>query len=145
MQNSTTLFRRNSKTSRGRRDSETDYQLPGIYLSTLSRRGWTLNVPDMVSSFTRSQGKLQRRALKDRPGCETVLVFYKVTSEGRECLSLPCLSHQWDLWEQQPKLQLQTLHETEPEMEISMASDLTHQPQALHMDQLLSPPPLLKI
>ena len=54
----------------------------------------------MVSSFTRSKGKLQRRALKDRP--------LKIKDRL--------------------KLQLQTLHETEPEMEISMASDLTHQP-----------------
>ena len=28
-----------------------------------------------------------------KPGCETVLAFWEVTSEGRECLNLPRLSH----------------------------------------------------
>ena len=48
-----------SKTSRGRSVSGKDLQLPGIYLSALSRSGSRLNVPDMASSPRQSQDKLQ--------------------------------------------------------------------------------------
>ena len=30
------------------------------------------------------------KSTKNKPDCETVLAFYKVTSEGRKCLNLPC-------------------------------------------------------
>ena len=48
-----------AKTSRGRRDFGRQSQLPGIYLSSLSRSGSRLNVPDMTSSLKQSQDKLQ--------------------------------------------------------------------------------------
>ena len=47
--------------------------LPGNYLSTLSRSGLRLNVPDIVSSLRQSQDKQLRRAQNDRPGCFSFL------------------------------------------------------------------------
>ena len=65
----------------------------------------------MASSLRRSQDKLLRRAPKDRPVCRTVSVFYEVTSEGREFLSLLRSTHQCALQQQLPQLQFRILHE----------------------------------
>ena len=42
----------NSKKNLGRSVNGKNLQLPGIYLSALSRSGSRLNIPDMASSFT---------------------------------------------------------------------------------------------
>ena len=68
-----TRLMRSSKTSIGKRDSGKQLQLPGIYLSALSRSGLRLNreidnIPDMASSHRPSQTKLQPRTPRDRHG-----------------------------------------------------------------------------
>ena len=57
-----------SKTSRRKKNFGRHSQLPGIYLSGLSRSGLRLSVPDMTSLLRRSQDKQLRRAQNDRPG-----------------------------------------------------------------------------
>ena len=50
--NCMTRLMQGSKTSRGRKDCLKQWQLPGMYLSTLSRSGSRLNIPDMARSLT---------------------------------------------------------------------------------------------
>ena len=62
------IVTRISKTSRGKKDFGKQLQLPGIYLSALSRSGSRLNITDMASSHRPSRAMLQPRTPRDRPG-----------------------------------------------------------------------------
>ena len=63
-----TRLMRSSKTSSGKKDFWKQLQLPGVYLSAVSRSGQRLNVPDMASSHRPSHAMLQPRTPRDRPG-----------------------------------------------------------------------------